>query len=122
MIYGTAASIYNTGRPQEEQVSAGEIILRCAPCLCAINGTNCIHRVRNKSNKGHDAGAAIDFDPIHNAVTSTKETHCSQCEIAKNIEVAYRPMLHVLYSVGGGWGGAYKFTNDRQFDGMHIQF
>lgn len=124
MIYGTAATIYNTGRPQDEQISTGEVLLRCAPCICAMNGGTPLQRKRDKSNTGHDAGSAIDFDPSNNAVTSSKQTHCSQCEIAKNMEVAYRPMLDVLYRLGGGWGGAYKFmgAETRQFDGMHIQF
>ena len=123
MIYGTAATIYNTGRPQDEQISTGEVLLRAAPCLCAINGGSPIHRVRGKNNVGHDAGSAIDFDPANNFATSNLNAHLGT-PITKNMEVAYRPMLDVLYRLGGGWGGAYKFDtyNGRRFDAMHIQF
>ena len=125
-IYKDAATIYNTGRPVEEHVSASEILLRCAPCLCAINGQSGVHRSR-KNNKGdwreagHDGGAAIDFDPSHNGTTSSKSVNCNLTEIGKNMEVGYRPMLAVLYKLGGGWGGSYKFCSGK-FDAMHIQF
>ena len=125
-VYGEAANIYNIGRPAEEQVSAGEIILRCAPCICAINGQSGVHRSRkNKQGQwrqaGHDGGAAIDFDPSNNYVTSSKNTNCFTQPIGKNMEVGYRPFIHYLYALGGGWGGSYKFC-DGQFDSMHIQF
>ncbi len=125
-IYKDAATIYNTGRPVEEHVSASEILLRCAPCLCAINGQSGVHRSR-KNDKGqwreagHDGGAAIDFDPSHNGTTSSKSENCNLTEIGKNMEVGYRPMLAVLYKLGGGWGGSYKFCSGK-FDAMHIQF
>jgi hypothetical protein len=124
IIYGTAATIYNTGRPQDEQISTGEVILRAAPCLCAINGTSPVHRVRKRKNTGHDAGSAIDFDPANNFATPNLNAHLGT-PITKNMEVAYRPMLDVLYRLGGGWGGSYKFdclNGGRRFDAMHIQF
>ena len=124
MIYGTAATIYNTGRPQDEQISTGEVLLRAAPCLCAINGTSPLHRDREDSNSGHGGGSAIDFDPSNNFATSNLNAHLGT-PITKNMEVAYRPMLDVLYRLGGGWGGSYKFdclNGGRRFDAMHIQF
>lgn len=125
-IYKEAATIYNTGRPAEEHTSAGEILLRCAPCLCAINGQSGFHRSR-KNDKGqwreagHDGGSAIDFDPSHNGTTASKDVNCNQMEIGKHMEVGYRPMLHMLYKLGGGWGGSYKFCSGK-FDAMHVQF
>ena len=124
-VYGEAANIYNAGRPAEQQISAGEILLRCAPCICAINGNSGVHRSRMKDGKyrqtGHDGGCAIDFDPSNNYVTSSKDVNCFQQPIGKNMEVGYRPFLHYLYALGGGWGGSYKFC-DGLFDSMHIQF
>lgn len=122
--YGEAAMIYNTGRPQEEHISAGEIMLRCAPCLCAMNGANTLHRSRMKNGQyrknGHDAGQAIDFDPIHNGVMSSATANCTRTEIGKGMEVAYRPALHYIYAVNGAWGGAYGFCQG-QYDAMHFQ-
>jgi hypothetical protein len=42
-------------------------------------------------------------------------------EIGKHMEVGYRPLLAILYKLGGGWGGSYKFC-DGLFDAMHVQF
>ena len=120
-VYAEAAKIYNMGRSAEEQVSAGEILLRCAPCICAINGNSGVHRARSGRSAGHDAGCAIDFDPANNGTTSSKETNCNSMEIGRNMEVAYRPFLHYLIELGGGWGGSYKFCSGK-FDAMHIQF
>ena len=50
-IYKDATSIYNIGRALDEQISVSELMLRCAPCLCAINGGNGVHRSR-KNDKG----------------------------------------------------------------------
>ena len=112
------------GRSSEEQVSAGEILLRCAPCICAMNGNNSVHRSRkdkygNWRQAGHDGGCAIDFDPTNNGTTSSKETNCSATEIGRNMEVAYRPFLHYLIELGGGWGGSYPFCSGK-FDAMHV--
>lgn len=122
--YSRAAEIYNTGRPVEEKISAGEIILRCAPCLCAINGSGCLHRSRWSGNKrksaGHDTGQAIDFDPNNNPAGDrgvNLNTH-----FVKGMECAYRPLLHHLYRLGGGWGGSYRFMKQKKYDSMHIQF
>ena len=120
-VYAEAANIYNSGRRAEEQVSAGEILLRCAPCICAINGGSGVHRARSGRSAGHDAGCAIDFDPANNGTTSSKETNCNSMEIGRNMEVGYRPFLHYLIALGGGWGGSYKFCSGK-FDAMHIQF
>lgn len=125
-IYKESANIYNMGRPIDQQISPGEILLRCAPCLCAINGNSGFHRSRKDKNgnwrqAGHDGGSAIDFDPSHNGTTSSKSTNCNTTEIGKGMEVAYRPMLHVLYKYDGGWGGSYKFCSGL-FDAMHVQF
>lgn len=124
--YAHAAEIYNDGRPIEEKVSAGEIILRCAPCLCAINGAGCIHRSRwskklknTRRSAGHDTGQAIDFDPSNNPAGDKSVNN--GCHIVKGMECAYRPLLHHLYRLGGGWGGSYTFMGD-SFDAMHIQF
>lgn len=124
--YSDAATIYNTGKPAEEHVSAGEILLRCAPCICAINGTSGVHRSRkNKKGQwrqaGHDGGSAIDFDPSHNGTTGSKSVNCNRMEIGKHMEVGYRPLLAILYKLGGGWGGSYRFC-DGLFDAMHVQF
>ena len=126
-LYAEAERLYSSLKG--EQVTAGEIMLRCAPCLCAINGEIAIHRPRSaaSSTSGHGAGCAIDFDAANNKNTDDVSKHFSTL-IVQGMEIAYRPMLDSLYKNGGGWGGAYKFmTNSsrggiREFDAMHIQF
>lgn len=121
-VYASAASKYNTGRPSDEHVSAGEIILRCAPCLCCINGASGIHRARpNYPNSGHECGQAIDFARDVNRETPSIETNY-KTHFAEGLEVGYRPWFHYLFEVGGGWGGSYKFmSKSGKFDAMHFQ-
>ena len=123
-IYSQAAARYNTGRSEEEQVSTGELILRCAPCLCAMNGGGCLHRSRKKKGvyrtSGHDVGRAIDFDPINNLATDNYSRHCAT-PFVKDMDSGYAPMLYALKALGGGWGGSYRFMGDN-FDSMHIGF
>ena len=107
----------------EQQTSVPEMLLRCAPALCALNGNGSwggCHRWGKDT--AHGRGSALDFDPLNNHIKSSKADHL-KTEIASKIDCAYRPFIHFVYKYGGGWGGSYRCqggTGPRHFDGMHF--
>lgn len=124
-LYKAAADLYNQGKPETDKVSTGELMLRCAPSICSWHGASCVHRNRKSSKQthsaGHDAGAGIDFAYHNNREVVGKVRNC-QTDIGSKCDGAYRPMLHALYTNGGGWGGEYPFMGNDKYDAMHIQF
>ena len=122
-LYKQAADLYNQGKPENEQVKTGELMLRCAPSLCSWHGASCVHRNRKDSSQthtaGHDAGAGIDFAYNNNRECKGKAANC-KTDIGARCDTTYRPMLHALYSNGGGWGGEYGFMGNNTYDAMHI--
>lgn len=124
-LYKAAADLYNQGKAETDKVSTGELMLRCAPSICSWNGFTPFHRNRKSSKQthsaGHDAGAGIDFAYHQNREVVGKARNC-QTDIGSKCDGAYRPMLHALYTNGGGWGGEYPFMGKGKYDAMHVQF
>ena len=122
-VFLTAVENYNKGKPLEKQISFPEMLLRCAPALCALNGAGNLGGChRYDTDTAHGRGSALDFDPTNNYLKTNKAAHL-KTEIASKIDWAYRPFIHYVYQYGGGWGGQYKFQGEgtRQYDGMHFQ-
>lgn len=123
-FYSRAASLYNfkynSNKPTEQQVTAGLMLLKCAPALCVISS---FIRESN-SNARHEHGQAMDFDAAGNGTTTDFEENLNR-QIVKKMTTAYRPLLHYLYKGGGTWFGAYKVKmrgGTRKYDSMHIEF
>mgnify|MGYP003289547909 CR=1 FL=1 len=106
----------------EEQTSATELLLRCAPTLCSISGNSPVHRIRSSFETGHYAGRAIDFCHSLNDDVGSFADLMNKTHIGKGMSTGYAPMLYALISTGGFWGGSYRFMKNGNFDAMHIQY
>ena len=121
-VYARAAELYNnTSITAEHQTSATELLLRCAPSLCAIKGNSPVHRIDNRNN-GHYVGRAIDFDHEGNDDTADRSKN-EGTEIVKGMSDYYSPAIYAIFALGGYWGGAHKFASgNTRYDAMHFQF